>query len=259
MTASLAVTDQSVWPPRKLITITGLTNAFFTLFRVVGTQRTPVRGAHNQYVWPATDHLVVDAEMPFGLAYSYEIEQPDGTVVDTDGPHTVTLPGGLVALSDAITGLAAEVTIGAMDPLASTTNAAVYATDGLNRVVSSPLSQPTTIIEYLTTTLTARNDLRALLAGTTAGIYQQRGPDPAYDADAYYSVLESRERRFSQDGTDERRITAVTVAQVDPWHSSLAAVGYDYADLAGAYTGLTYVDLNADFATYLDLAQGDFG
>jgi len=261
MVASLTSVDQDVWPPRKLLTVTGLTNHFFSIYRVAGGVRTPIRGADDRYVWPATDALIIDAEMPFDVAYTYELQQPTGTVVDTDGPHTVTLPGGLVALSDAITGLAAEVTIGAIDHLETTTNAAVYATDGINRVVSSPSSQPTTTIEYLTTTLTARDNLRALLAGATSGIYLQRGPGPAYDCDAYYAVLGARERRFSQDGSDERRITAVQVAQVPGWHSSFTSAGYDYADLSAAYTGLTYAALTTDYVgrTYLDLAQADLG
>jgi hypothetical protein len=258
MAGSLTVTAQTAYPPRKLITATGLTNATFTIYRTVGGQRTAVRGAREQYIWPTTVFVVVDAEFPFATPVTYELEEA-GVIVDTDGPTTTTLPGGLVALSDAINGLAAEVMIGTIDDLAGSTNSTVYNTDGLNRVVGSPLGQPSTVIEYLTLTLTARDDLRELLAGATANIIQQRGPDPAYDADCYLAILGTAERRFSQDGTDPRRITAVTAAYVTGWPTGLEAAGYTYQDVADFYTGLDYADVAADFATYLALAQGDFG
>jgi hypothetical protein len=259
MAGTLSVIDQAVWPPRKLITATGLVNGFFTIYRVVGGARTALRGADDIIVWPATVHLVVDAEMPFGVPFTYELVE-GSTTSDTDGPTTVSLPGGQVALSDAINGLSAEVAIGAIDALSASTRATVYVTDGINRVVGSPIGQPQTTVEYLTLTLTARDNLTALLADCTAGIYLQRGPAPVYDVDTYLAVLGSAERRFSQDGSDERRITAVQVAYVPSgWPTGLEATGYTYADLAAYYAGQTYADVAADYATYLALAQGDFG
>jgi hypothetical protein len=257
--ATLTVTLQNVWPPRHLLTVAGLTNEFFTLWRVSGGTRVAVRGAYEKYIWPATAFVVVDAEFPFGTPFTYELIDGAGNLEDTDGPHTVTLPGGNVAVTDALNGLAAEVQVGAVDDLARDGQGAVYNVDGFNRVVAPPIGQPQTVIEYFTATLTARNNLREVLANATQGIYQQRSPSPAYDGDAYYAVVGSRERRFSQDGTDERRITAVTVAEVTGWSQSIEARGYTYQDVADAYapTG-TYADVAGDYATYLELAQGDF-
>ena len=161
MTGTLAVTEQDVWPPRHLITATGLTNAFYTINRVVGSTRTPIRGAFNQYIWPATATVVIDAEFPFEVPFTYELIEA-GAITDTDGPYTMTLPGGNVAVTDAITGLAAEVQIGAIDDLAADTQAAVYSVDGLNRTVTSPMGQPQTVIDLFTATLTARDNLRDL-------------------------------------------------------------------------------------------------
>lgn len=257
MTGTLTVADQAVWPTRKLITVTGLTNATFTIDRVAGGVRTPVRAAADQYIWPATAFVVVDAEFPFAVPFTYELTE-GGTVVDTDGPYTVTLTGGNVALTDAITGLAAEVQIGTIDDEVHDANATIYNIDGANRVVGSPLGQAQTVVEYLTTTLTARDDLWTLLRGATSNIYLQRGPDPVYAADAYYAIVSARQRRFSQDGTDPRRITSVTVAEVSGWPSGLEASGFTYADVAAAYTGLTYADWAGDYATYLAAAQGDY-
>lgn len=258
MTGTMTVDTQDVWPPRRLITVTGLTNAFFTLYRVVGGNREPLRGVIDNYIYPATTWLAVDAEFPFGVPVSYQLEE-GGAIVDTFGPETIDLPGGLVALTDAISGLSAEVIIGAVDEMARTTRSTVYEIDGLNRVVGSPQAQAQTTVEYFTQTLTARNNLQDLLANATANTIQQRAAIPSYDVDTYYAILGSRERRFSQDGSDPRRVTAVTVAQVSGWPAGLRASGYTYQDVADAYTGLTYADLAGDFATYLELAQGDFG
>jgi hypothetical protein len=256
--AALTVTTQNVWPPRRLITASGLGDEFYTIYRVVGGQRTPLRAAVDILIYPTPVFVVVDSEFPFAVPVTYVLVDGAGNVEDTEGPATVDLPGGNVALTDAITGLAAEVQIGTIDDLAATTNSTVYEIDGLNHVVGAPQSPPQTIIEYFTATLTARDNLRALLRGATTNIYQQRGPNPSYDVEAYYAILGSRERRFSQDGTDERRITAVTVAQVTGWPAGLEATGFTYQDVADAYAGLTYADLAGDYATYLAVAQGDY-
>jgi hypothetical protein len=254
---TLTAITQTAWPTRVQLTASGLGNAFWTINRVVGGARTPVRGADDQYIYPATAAVVIDAELPFGVPVTYELIEA-GATVDTEGPTTYTLAGGNVALTDAVNGLSAEVAIGAIDELDADTSSAVYNIDGINRVVSSKISQPGTTVEYFTATLTARDNLRALLAGCQDGTYQQRAPSPAYDADAYYAVLRSRERRFSQDGTDERRITAVQVAETTTWPSGMEARGFTLQDIADAYTGLTLAAIAADYATLLAVAQGDY-
>lgn len=258
MTATLtAAAQNTAWPARVLLTASSLGNGFFTINRIVGGVRTPVRGAEDVYVYPVTSFVVVDAEMPFGVPVSYEVVFM-GAIEDTDGPLTITLAGGNVALTDAITGLSAEVQIGAIDDLVYDSGAAVYVTDGENRLISSPLPGPLTTVEYFCLNLTARDNLLTLLTSTTNSIYQQRGPAPGYDADAYYGVLSVRQRRFSQDGSDERRIVAVQVAEVSGWPQGLEARGFTLQDVADAYTGLTLADLEADYATLLALAQGEF-
>lgn len=258
MTATLSLSVQSgVWPPRVLLTAGSLGNGFFTINRVVGGVRTAVRGAEDVYIYPTTDYVVVDAELPFGIPVSYEVVFM-GAIEATAGPTTVTLPGGNVALTDAISGLAAEVQIGAIDDLAYDAGAAVYVTDGENRIISSPLPGAQTTVEYFCINLTARDNLLELLRNATNSIYLQRGPSPDYDADAYYGVLGARSRRFSQDGSDPRRIVAVSVAEVSGWPQGLEARGYTLQDLADAYTGLTLADVDGDFLTLLALAQAEF-
>lgn len=258
MTATLDLAVQAgVWPPRVLLTAGSLGNAFFTINRVVGAVRTAVRGAEDEYIYPTTDFVVVDAEAPFGVPVSYEIVVL-GSVDDTAGPTTITLPGGNVALTDALTGVSAEVQIGAVDDLTYESGAAVYVTDGENRVISTPLPGALTTVEYFCINLTARDNLLDLLRYTSNAVYLQRGPSPDYDADAYYAVLSARSRRFSQDGSDPRRIVAVQVAEVSGWPQGLKARGYTLQDLADAYTGLTLQDLADDYATLLAIAQAEF-
>lgn len=247
----------SVWPPRKELTLAGLAGGTaVTVNRIVGGQRTPVRGADNVVV-AATTRVLVDAELPFGLPVTYELIEA-GVTQDTDGPFTTTLPGGNVALTDAITGLAAEVVVFAHDDLVRDAEASVFNVDGRNYVVSDPLGQWSGTWEYYTETTTAKSNLDALLAGCTSGIYQRRQPGGYDGVDDYVAVLSTNTRRFSQDGSDQRRITAVREAQSSGWSSVVEARGFTLQDVADAYTGQTLADLAADYATLLLLAQGDF-
>jgi hypothetical protein len=248
---------QDSYPPRVLVTANVTPGSFITIYRITNSTSQAIRGALDVFVSSAA-LVVVDAEIPFGTTFRYVLVE-NGANVDTSPVFNVTLTGGMVALSDAITGLSAEVAVLAIDDLDRDAQAAVYNVDGLNKVVSSRIGQPQHTIEYFTETLTARDDLRILLEQCTQGIFLQRAPNPGYDADYYLSVLRTRERRWSQDGSDPRRVTAVQVAQSGAWPLELEARGYTYEDVADAYFGLDYDDLPADFATYLALAQGDFG
>ncbi len=255
--STLTVTAQNVWPPRKQLTAAALTGAsFVTINRIVGGARTPVRGADDVFVGTTT-LIVVDAELPFGVPVSYELIEA-GVTTDTEAAGTTALPGGTVALTDAITALAAEVVVFAHDPLSRDTGAAVYNVDGRNYVVADPLSQWQGTWEYFTDTITALDDLTTLLEQATAGIIQQRQPGGYPGVDWYLSAQQVDTRRFSQDGSDPRRITAVRWAQCSGWPTTIEARGFNLQDVADAYTGQTLADLSADYATLLLLAQGDF-
>jgi hypothetical protein len=256
--SAIAATDVvGAWPPRKLLTVTGLSGAtFVTVNRIVGGARTPVRDLNFIFVGTTTT-VVVDAELPFGLPVTYELIDND-VVTDTDGPYTTTLTGGKVALTDAITALAAEVVIFAHDDLAHDAEATVFQVDGANYVVSDKIGQPTATWEFYTETTTAHDDLMTLLRECTTGVFQQRQPGGYDGVDGYYAPLSVAVRRFSQDGSDERRITAVRMAETAGWHEGMLTRGYTLQDVADAYTGQTLADLAGDYATLLLLAQGDF-
>lgn len=256
--STIATSDvTSVWPPRKEITLTGLTGAdFVTVNRVVGGARTPVRGADDVFVGTTT-RVLVDAELPFGVPVTYELIE-GGTVQDTDGPSTTALPGGKVAITDAITGLAAEVVVLAHDDLVRDAEAAVFNVDGRNYVVSDPVGMWTGAWEFYTETTTALQDLDAVLGRCTSGTVQIRQPGGYDGVDTYASVLTAAVRRFSQDGSDQRRVTKVQLAQCPGWPAALQARGFTLGDVGTAYTGQTLTDLAGDYASLLLLAQGDF-
>lgn len=255
--ASMIVTPQDVWPGRVLITVTGLTvGQYFTVYRVVGAEKTPLRGAD---LTQATDTsmLVTDAELPFGTPYRYRLEVDGGSVL-TGPVENYELVGGKVALTDAITGQAAEVVVTAWPSLTRERQSSRFVVNGRNVVVSGPLTAAQSDLELFTETASARDNLLSLLANATAGTVQIRSPGGYTGVDAYLAVLSVEEKRYSQDGTDDRRLWGLSVVETDPWAPGYRARGTTLQDIADAYTGLTLADLDADFATLLDLAQEDF-
>lgn len=258
MVAALTVTQQDSWPPRMLLTATGLTGSgILRIERVVAGQKTAVRGALDFIMTGDTSFVVVDAEAPFGVPISYVLTQ-NGTAAPTQGPYTLTLVGGKVALTDAITGQAAEVVLLAGEDRVRTAPSTVFNIDGKNRVISAPAGQFQTTYEYFTETTSGADSLRNLLTTATQGVIQQRQPGGYDGVDDYLAILSVADRRFSQDGSDDRRVWAVRVAQVDGWSQGVEARGYTYQDVADTYLGLTYADWDGDYATYLAAAQGDY-
>jgi hypothetical protein len=253
--AAIAVTAQDAYPPRNLVTVSNLVlGDAVDVYRVVGGVRTLMRGGSTDDA-PDPAFLVVDDELPFGVPVSY-VAVVDGAEY-TSTSAAVTLPGGKVALSDAISGAAAEVVILAWPERTYEREASVFRVGGRNVVVSGDLGQfEGTADLYLETTSSVDN-LFTLLRTATSGVVQVRQPGGYDRVDCYVAVLSAGERRFSQDGTDQRRIVTLQLVEVDGWPAGLEAQGFTYADLEAAYTGLTYIDLAGDYATYLALAQAD--
>ena len=174
-------------------------------------------------------------------------------------PGTYTLPGGKVVLSDAINGLAAEVTILAWPSKTYGRRMSRFEVGGRNVVVTGELGQFSGPIELFTETTSARDNVFALARDAVDGIVQVRQPGGYDGIDSYVVIGPPEERRWSQDGEDERRIIAFEAIETESWNPLREARGYTYADLANAYTGLDYDDLGDDYATYLALRQGEFG
>lgn len=181
-----------------------------------------------------------------------------GTSPLTTAAVTYVLPGGKVALSDAIAGDAAEVVILAWDEKDHDRDSTLFRVGGRNVAVVGDLGMFTSTIEFYVENTSSRDNLADLLASATEGVVQIRQPGGYDGVDSYLSILGAAERRFSQDGSDPRRIFAVRVAEVEAWGPTLEAAGFTLQDIADAYEGLTLADIDDDYATLLLLAQGDF-
>jgi hypothetical protein len=163
-----------------------------------------------------------------------------------------------VALTDAITGLAAEVVIGAWPSKSRTRRSSRFTlATGKTVVVAAPPAQFEGQIELFIETDSSRRNLQDLLDGATASVIQIRQPGGYEDVDCYVAVLGYDVQRYSQDGTDERRTVALDVVEVDGWSLTLVSAGYTLQDLADVYDGLTLQDLADDYATLLLLAQAE--
>lgn len=254
--ATFTAVEQATYPPRVLLTLADLTiGDDVALYRVVSGVRTAVRAGTAVDVTDPS-FLVLDAEIPFGVPVSY-VAVVNGVEYSTS-PVTYTLPGGKVVLSDAITGLAAEVVVSAWPAQSYDPRSSVFRVAGRNIVVSQPAAMWTGTLELYVEATSSVENLRALIANATEGILQIRQPGGYDGVDAYFVAVGVAIRRYSQDGSDERRIIALDAVEVEGWAPAMEAAGFTYADLEAAYTGLTYADLAGDYATYLLLAQAEF-
>lgn len=255
--AYISVIEQDVFPPRVLVTVSNvIVGDQVAIYRVVGGERTLIRAGSTDAAIDVA-FLRVDAELPFGVPVSY-VAVVEGQEV-ASASVVYTLPGGRVALSDAISGASAEAVVGAWPERRYDRQGTVLRPGGRNVVVLDEVGQFESDIELLTETDAQRVSMVDLFRSATAGIVQLRSPDASVylGVDCFLAVLGFSERRFSQDGSDPRRLWTLRVAEVDGWAPALESTGFTYADLEAAYTGLTYATLASDYATYLALAQAD--
>lgn len=254
--AAISVTAQDTWPPRNQVAVTGLSiGDSVTIYRVVAGERTELRGA----IADATDTAVVilDAELPFGVPVSY-VAVVQGAAEYASAAVTYELTGGKVALTDAITGAAAEVVIGAEGDRTNGRDSARMRVAGRNVVVSGPAAQDEGSYELFVSTTSSYDNLIDLLRNATDGIVQIRQPGGYDGIDAYLAVDAWTTRRWLHDGTKEARLVTIEFAEVDGWALTLSARGFTLADLAAAYPPPnTLQDLGADYTTFLALAQAD--
>jgi hypothetical protein len=257
VSVAISVQEFSLFPPRAQISITGLTAGDdVQLYRLVDGAATAVRGGA---LADASDpsFVVVDGELPFGVPVTYQAVV-NTTDTYTSSAETYVLPGAKPILSDAITGAASQFVIVAWPDKAYDLRATVIKAGGRNVVVTGDVGQFEGQIEIFFDAYSSSELFLEVLRGATEGVLQLRRHDPDYDGvDCYVSVLDAREQRYSQDGTDGRRTWVVSVAETEPWSSGLEASAFTLQDLADRYAGLTLADVADDFATLLELAQAD--
>jgi len=255
---SFSLTIQPTYPNRVLVSVVGLeVGQLVTITRTPAgsTTRTTIRGA-DAITATGSTLVLVDAEVPFGvqLTYYLTVDQLDVASATT----TVSLTG--VALSDAISGDAAQVVILAWPEKRTERTASVFAVGGRNIVVSGQIGGFSSTIDLFTETDDSKNNVLELLTSATSGILQLRSDQSTTSdgVDCYIVATAWGEQRYSQDGSDERRIISLDVVSTTPWGPTLESSTYTLQDIADAYAGSALADLAADYTTLLDLALGTF-
>lgn len=257
---TLVVTEFDLFPPTTAVTINGLTPGDdVVLYRVTAAGRTALRGGE---LTGATDpaFLVVDGELPFDELVAY-LAVVNGSAEYQSGFVTYDLPGGKAVLSDAVTGQASECVIVSWPEKAYNRQASVFKVGGRNVVVVGEIGMFEGTIEVFFEAYSSTENFFELLSSATEGVLQLRRPSAAYDGiDCYLSVIGARERRYSQDGTDGRRVWVLDVAETEAWSAAQVAQAYTWQDVIDFYASGsgTWATLVSDHATWLDVLRADF-
>jgi hypothetical protein len=202
--------------------------------------------------------VATDAEQPFGVLLTYYLTI-DGFDNDT-ATITTNLSGGKVALTDAISGDSAEVVVLSWPSKKRTRKSSVFEVGGRNVVVSGHRSGFSGTIELFAETTDSVNGILDLIENATSSILQIRQSGTYDGFDSYISVLSDDEVRYSQDGSDERRILALEVVEVERWADVLGSSSeFDLADIYAAFPPPDdLADLASAYATLLDISLGNF-
>ncbi|MFF9238378.1 hypothetical protein ACF1AY_15795 [Streptomyces sp. NPDC014776] len=258
-TATLTVTAQSVFPPRNLLSLTGMSAGDITSVTInrmaLGTA-TPVRAAVDVNVTGQNAMVRVDGEQPFGVPLTYQavltdINGNEWTV--TSASITSTVPSDVI--SDAIRGVGAPCFIEAWPDKKRTREASVFNVGGRYVVVGKPRSTAQSTVTVSTDTNADGDALQSVLQGLTEGVLLIRKQVTDPRVDSYLALLEDTEKPNWQ---TEYREWDLSVAEGQAWASTLEAAGFSLADIANNFTSLA--DIAAAFpTTLLSIATFDFG
>ena len=258
--ANVAALPQTVFPPRNLVSATGLLAddiVTASLYRQIGSSLTPVRAASSVDVTGQDAFLRIDAEQPYGVAHEYL-----AVLTDVNGlqwqVYSSTLTSTVTAdvISDAIRGVGAHVTITSWPDKKREREAATFNVGGRLVVVSKPRSGATATVLVRTDTTEAGDALQDVLDEATEGVIQIRKQTTMEGVDGYLVPLSDSEDR---NWYDPVRRWALDVVETEEWPTVLEARGFTLQTLADNYTSLQ--DLANDFTpgTLLDIALHDFG
>ncbi|WP_426568084.1 hypothetical protein [Streptomyces canus] len=258
--ADLDVSAQTVFPPRNLVSLTGLADddiETVTLYRQVGTARTTLRAASAVDVTGDNDLLRVDAEQPFGVPLTYVAVLTDvhGTMWEaTSSPITSTVDSDVI--SDAVRGVGAAVVIQAWPDKKRSRDASVFNVGGRIVAVSRPRSGAQATVTVRTLTAEDGDALQTVLDGATEGVILIRKQTTTEGVDNHLAVVSDSEDRTWY---NQVRYWQLEAYETEPWPDSMEAAGYTLQDIADNYTSLQ--DLADDFTpgTLLDIALHDFG
>ena len=249
---------QTVFPPRNLVSVTGLLAdniSSVTVYRQVGTTLTPVRAASGISTTGADVLLRVDAEQPFGASINYaailtDVNGNSWTVYS--GPITSTVTSDVI--SDAVRGVGARVFIEEWADKKRTRDATTFNVGGRLVTVGRPRSGAQGTVTVSTDTDTDGDALQDVLNGATEGTILIRKQVSLSGVDGYLALLSDDEKRT---WTIPFRMWDLDTAETEPWPDAMEAAGFTLQDIANNYSTLS--DLAADFATLLAIALFDFG
>lgn len=251
---------QSVFPPRNLISTTGLLGddiVSVSLFRQVAGALTPVRAATGVDVTGSDVLLRIDAEQPFGVAHEYL-----AVLTDVNGlqwsiySSTLTSTVDSDVISDAIRGIGAAVRVESPLEWQRTRDATKFNVGGRIVVVGKRRSAPSTTMTVRTETEAAGDDLNEVLDDLTEGVLLFRKQTSLPRLDGYFALTDDSE---APNWYDAFRWFQLEVQSTEAWADVLEAAGFTLQDIADNYTSLQ--DLADDFTpgTLLDIALFDFG
>lgn len=257
--AAIAATAQSVFPPRNLVSATGLTGddiVTATLYRQAGSNRVAVRAASGINVAGQSALLRVDAEQPFGVALTYSALLTDmygqqWTV--TSSPITSTVTSDVI--SDAIQGVGAPVFIEDWPDKKRTRDATTFNINGRLVVQGKKRGSAQATITVSTDTDDDGDALQDVLDGATEGTILIRKQVTLSGVDGWLALLDDDEKRNWQ--TPYRSWDLDTV-ETQAWPDVLEAAGFTLQDIADNFSTLQDI-ANAFPGTLLDIAQYDFG
>ena len=256
--SDITASPQSVFPPRNLVSVTGLLSDNITsvsVYRQYGTDQTPVRAASGINTTGADVLLRVDAEQPFGVSINY-----GATLTDVNGNSWTVFSGPITStvdsdvISDAVQGTGATIFIEEWPDKKRTRDATVFNVGGRLVVVGRPRSGAQATVTVSTDTDDDGNALEAVLNAATEGVILIRSQVTNPHVDGHQALLDDDEKPNWQTAY---RAWDLSLAEAEPWPDTLEAAGFTLQDIANNYSTLS--DLAADFATLLAIAQYDFG
>jgi hypothetical protein len=256
--SAVAATPQTAFPPRNLVSATGLTGddiVTATFYRQVGTDLTAVRAASGIDVTGQSSLLRVDAEQPFGVSITYaavltDVNGAQWTVYS--GPITSTVAADVI--SDAVRGIGAAVKIESPLEKKRDRDATTFNVGGRLIVVGRPRSAPSSTITVRTETDEDGDALNEVLDGATEGVILVRKQNSLSRLDGSYALLSDNE---APTWYDEFRWFSLDVVKADDWPDVMEAAGFTLQDIANNYS--TLADIAAAFPTLLAIALYDFG
>lgn len=251
---------QTVFPPRNLISTTGLLAddiVTVSLYRQVDNKLSPVRAAVDVNVTGSDVLLRVDAEQPFGVAHEYL-----AILTDVNGAQwsiyssTITSTVDSDVISDAIRGIGAAVKVESPLEWQRTRDATKLNAGGRIIVVGKKRSSPSTTMTVRTVTDADGDALNQVLDDLSEGVLMFRKQNSLPRLDGYFALTDDRE---APNWYDEVRWFELEVQKTEAWPSILEAAGFTLQDIADNY--LTLQDIADDFTpgTLLDIALFDFG